>query len=356
MKKNSNRGTLDMTFSSPTLVHNNVPSLACVTDGQAQQHHDIDSYATQHYLALSAATRVTDARERFFSDINGDYIAPHIFVVDDEGYLLGLVKVKNLLAASADSFLGDLMTGVKHALAVNQPRHEASVFLKQTAVTDIPVLNSGKMVGLLGPREIAQLIEDEGTEDSQLQGASSPLETPYLENSIFTLWRKRSVWLLLLFVAEAYTGTVIKSFEEQLETAIALAFFIPLLIGTGGNTGTQITSTLVRAMALGEVGLRDLGAILRKEVSAAVLIALTIGTAGFLRAWMLGVGFEVMTVVSLTLVAITVWSAVVSSIIPMLLRRVNIDPAVVSAPFISTLIDGTGLIIYFQIAKVMLTI
>lgn len=345
-----------MTFSNPTAVHNNAKPLAGVADNTLLHSHDIESYMTQNYLALSAATDVNTAREKFFSDIDSEYITPQIFVVDDEGYLLGLVTVKNLLNANTDAFIGDLMTGIKHSLLIDQPRYQVSVFLKQTAVNYIPVLNNGKIVGILGPQEIAELKEDEGTEDSQLQGASSPLETPYLENSIFTLWRKRSVWLLLLFVAEAYTGTVIKSFEDQLETAIALAFFIPLLIGTGGNTGTQITSTLVRAMALGEVGLKDLGAILRKEVSAAVLIALTIGTAGFLRAWMLGVGYEVMVVVSLTLIAITVWSAIVSSIIPMLLRRVNIDPALVSAPFISTLIDGTGLIIYFQIAKVMLTI
>jgi len=345
-----------MTFSTPTVVHNNTKSLSCAADNATQQSHDIASYMTQNYLALSAVTDVNTAREKFFSDIDSEYIAPQIFVVDDDGYLLGLVTVKNLLDANTDALIGDLMTGVKHSLLIDKPRHETSVFLKQTAVSYIPVLNNGKIVGILGPKEIAELKEDEGTEDSQLQGASSPLDIPYLENSIFTLWRKRSVWLLLLFVAEAYTGTVIKSFEDQLETAIALAFFIPLLIGTGGNTGTQITSTLVRAMALGEVGLKDLGAILRKEVSAAILIALTIGTAGFIRAWTLGVGFEVMTVVSLTLIAITIWSAVVSSIIPMLLRRINIDPALVSAPFISTLIDGTGLIIYFQIAKVMLTI
>lgn len=345
-----------MTFSTPTVMPTAAPSLASGTETSVQHHHSIESYMTQNYLALSAATSVHTARAHFFADIKSEYIAPQIFVVDEEGYLLGLVTVKSLLDASVDTFIGDLITGVKVSLTTDKPRHEASILLKQAAVNYIPVLNNGKIKGILGPQEIAQLKEDESTLDSQLQGASSPLETPYLENSIFTLWRKRSVWLLLLFVAEAYTGTVIKSFEDQLETAIALAFFIPLLIGTGGNTGTQITSTLVRAMALGEVGLKDLGAILRKEVSAAVLIALTIGAAGFLRAWTLGVGTEVMIVVSLTLIAITVWSAIVSSIIPMLLRRVNIDPALVSAPFISTLIDGTGLIIYFQIARVMLTI
>ena len=160
--------------------------------------------------------------------------------------------------------------------------------------------------------------------------------------------------LLLLFVAEAYTSSVLQHFEEALESAIALAFFIPLLIGTGGNSGTQITSTLVRSMALGEVRLRDMGRVIRKEVSTSLLIAITLGLAGCLRAWMMGIGMEITLIVSLTLVCITLWSAVVSSVIPLTLKRVGIDPAVVSAPFIATLIDGTGLIIYFKIAQYFL--
>lgn len=162
------------------------------------------------------------------------------------------------------------------------------------------------------------------------------------------------MWLLLLFVAEAYTSSVLQHFEEALESAIALAFFIPLLIGTGGNSGTQITSTLVRSMALGEVRLRDMGRVIRKEVSTSFLIALTLGLAGCLRAWMMGIGMEITLIVSLTLVCITLWSAIVSSVIPMMLKRIGIDPAVVSAPFIATLIDGTGLIIYFKIAQYFL--
>ena len=207
------------------------------------------------------------------------------------------------------------------------------------------------MIGCLNEKEIARLLADEVTEDAQLQGATLPLDKPYLEISPVVLWKKRELWLLLLFIAEAYTSSVIQHFEEALESAIALAFFIPLLIGTGGNSGTQITSTLVRAMALGEVGMRDLGRILRKEMSTAVLVAITLGTAGCIRAWMMGIGPEITLIVSITLVCVTLWSAVVSSVIPLVIKRLGIDPAVVSAPFIATLIDGTGLIIYFKIAQ-----
>ena len=225
--------------------------------------------------------------------------------------------------------------------------------LSERGLDLVPVVDKGELVGCLMEKEIAHLLEDDVTEDAQLQGATLPLEKPYLEISPWTLWKKRSVWLLLLFVAEAYTSSVLQHFEEALESAIALAFFIPLLIGTGGNSGTQITSTLVRSMALGEVRLRDMGRVIRKEVSTSFLIALTLGLAG-LRAWMMGIGMEITLIVSLTLVCITLWSAIVSSVIPMVLKRIGIDPAVVSAPFIATLIDGTGLIIYFKIAQYFL--
>ncbi|HEY3987133.1 magnesium transporter [Cedecea sp.] len=344
-----------MTFSTNTSAHSRASLAVSVKLPSSDSQNTVLAYLSQDYIALSPGTSVAEAQDLFCSGIKNEQIPSQIFVVDDDGHLFGMVPVKSLLQAEKDALLSDLIRAVGFSLAPEKTRHEACVEIKKAACNYIPVLSYGKLKGVLGPQEIAQLLEDENTLDSQLQGASSPLETPYLQSSVITLWRKRSVWLLLLFVAEAYTSSVIKSFEDQLEAAIALAFFIPLLIGTGGNTGTQITSTLVRAMALGEVGLKDLGAILRKEISASVLIALTIGTAGFIRAWMLGVGMEVMMVVSLTLIAITVWSAIVSSIIPMLLRKVNIDPAVVSAPFITTLIDGTGLLIYFEIAKVMLT-
>ena len=176
----------------------------------------------------------------------------------------------------------------------------------------------------------------------------------YHEDMLQVLAARGAVGDICLHYYDKNGHPVLQHFEEALESAIALAFFIPLLIGTGGNSGTQITSTLVRSMALGEVRLRDMGRVIRKEVSTSLLIAITLGLAGCLRAWMMGIGMEITLIVSLTLVCITLWSAVVSSVIPLTLKRLGIDPAVVSAPFIATLIDGTGLIIYFKIAQYFL--
>ncbi|HAT2326237.1 magnesium transporter [Citrobacter sp. S5] len=311
----------------------------------------IAQYMRTDFITLPDHLSVNGAREYFVSQLTTDDIPGQVFVVAGKA-LRGVLSIKRLLQEKDTSLnINHLTNSCLFHVKPDDERAQVVAELAEREVDLVAVVERGELVGCLMEKEIAHLQEDDVTEDVQLQGATLPLEKPYLEISPWTLWKKRSVWLLLLFVAEAYTSSVLQHFEEALESAIALAFFIPLLIGTGGNSGTQITSTLVRSMALGEVRLRDMGRVIRKEVSTSLLIALTLGLAGCLRAWMMGIGMEITLIVSLTLVCITLWSAVVSSVIPMVLKRIGIDPAVVSAPFIATLIDGTGLIIYFKIAQ-----
>ncbi|OYQ97849.1 magnesium transporter [Citrobacter freundii] len=311
----------------------------------------IAQYMRTDFITLPDHLSVNGAREYFVSQLTTDDIPGQVFVVAGKA-LRGVLSIKRLLQEKNTSLnINHLTDSCLFHVKPDDERAQVVAELAEREVDLVAVVERGELVGCLMEKEIAHLQEDDVTEDVQLQGATLPLEKPYLEISPWTLWKKRSVWLLLLFVAEAYTSSVLQHFEEALESAIALAFFIPLLIGTGGNSGTQITSTLVRSMALGEVRLRDMGRVIRKEVSTSLLIALTLGLAGCLRAWMMGIGMEITLIVSLTLVCITLWSAVVSSVIPMVLKRIGIDPAVVSAPFIATLIDGTGLIIYFKIAQ-----
>jgi len=312
----------------------------------------VAQYMNPNFITLPYTLTVKEAKLYFLSQLKTNEIPSLVFITARDYHLRGTLAVKTLLQCHDEDKPVYVM--MRHAFTKVTPddsRGDIAHILMEENIDILPVVANHTLVGVLGEREIARLIADENTADAQRQGASLPLDKPYLETSPWALWRKRAVWLLMLFVAEAYTGNVLKAFEDQLEAAIALAFFIPLLIGTGGNSGTQITSTLVRAMALGEVSLARLGAVLRKEISTSLLIAATIGLAAWIRAWMMGVGAEVTLVVSLSLVAITVWSAIVSSIIPMLLKKAGVDPAVVSAPFIATFIDGTGLIIYFKIAQ-----
>jgi magnesium transporter len=310
-------------------------------------------------IAVSSTTTAGQAIEQIRDNASRPglhtLIGAQVYVTGADEKLLGAVPFRDLVLAPADSALGglvddDIVTSVPLADA-----EDAAERLIDLRVEELPIVDANnRLLGVLTEDEALKILADEATEDAEKQGGSAPLEVPYLEASPWLLWRKRIVWLLVLFVAEAYTGTVLRAFEDEMEAVVALAFFIPLLIGTGGNTGTQITTTLVRAMGTGQVRFRDMGSVVVKELSTAVLISVAMALAGMVRAFTLGVGPQVMLTVSLTLGAIVLWSALVSSVLPLVLKKVKIDPAVVSAPMIATIVDGTGLMIYFLIAHATL--
>lgn len=301
-----------------------------------------DAVAT---LRADAATVRSDSR-------TGAYV----YVTDGDNRLLGVLAFRDLvLSAPQDAVSALTNTDVLSVSPLTDAEVAAQALMDNNLVAVPVVDDDNRLLGILTENTAADITEEEVTEDAERQGGSEPLEVPYLRASPWLLWRKRVGWLLLLFVAEAYTGTVLRHFEEEMEAVVALAFFIPLLIGTGGNTGTQITTTLVRAMATGQVRLRDVPAVLVKEMSTGMMIALTMALAALIRAWMLGVGPEITLTVCLTVAAIVLWSSFVASILPPVLKKLRIDPAVVSAPMIATIVDGTGLIIYFMIAHATLS-
>ena len=306
------------------------------------------------FLAIGDQETVGSAKQLIHDAWDNAQLFQNLYVVNNDHRLLGSISLKSLLIADPQLPVSELMDRETVRINARADQELAARLLIDRDISTLPVEDQGKLVGIFHVDDAADILELESTEDAEMQGGSSPLDTPYLQATPWQLWRKRVGWLLILFVAEAYTGTVLRAFEEQLEAAIALAFFIPLLIGTGGNSGTQITTTIVRAMAVGEVSMRNLGTVLKKELSTGLLISAAIAVAAWIRAWSLGVGPEIGMVVTLTIIAIVLWSATVASIIPMVLRRFRIDPAVVSAPFIATLVDGTGLIIYFEMAKWLL--
>lgn len=280
----------------------------------------------------------------------------YVFVTDADAHLLGVVAFRDLVLAGPEQVVAALTNDDVLSVSPLTDQEDAAQALMDYNLVAVPVVDAdNRLLGILTENTAGDITEEETTEDAERQGGSAPLEVPYLRASPWLLWRKRIVWLLVLFAAEAYTGTVLRHFEEEMEAVVALAFFIPLLIGTGGNTGTQITTTLVRAMATGQVRMRDLPAVLAKEMSTGAMIALTMALAAVIRAWTLGVGAELTVTVALTVAAIVVWSSFVASVLPPVLKKLRVDPAVVSAPMISTIVDGTGLIIYFMIAHATLS-
>ncbi len=240
------------------------------------------------FLAIGDQETVGSAKQLIHDAWDNAQLFQNLYVVNNDHRLLGSISLKSLLIADPQLPVSELMDRETVRINARADQELAARLLIDRDISTLPVEDQGKLVGIFHVDDAADILELESTEDAEMQGGSSPLDTPYLQATPWQLWRKRVGWLLILFVAEAYTGTVLRAFEEQLEAAIALAFFIPLLIGTGGNSGTQITTTIVRAMAVGEVSLRNLGTVLKKEISTGLLISAAIALAAWVRAWSLG--------------------------------------------------------------------
>jgi magnesium transporter len=221
----------------------------------------------------------------------------------------------------------------------------------------VPVLEAdGSVVGFVTVDDVIDVIREEETDDILQMAAveSGALEKPYFENPVPRVVRKRVVWLLLLFVGGTMTSAVLRYFEGALAQVVALSFFIPLLIGTGGNAGAQTVMTIIRSLTLGEVGFKDAARVLMREAGTGLALGLLIGAAAFVQARVAGASNTLALTVAITMVTICIWSTTVGSMVPLVASRFGIDPTVLSAPLITTLVDATGLIIYFSIAKAIL--
>ena len=296
--------------------------------------------------ALAQLGRVAEAAET----------VSYVYVTDPgTDRLLGVLSLRNLVLSPRWKLVSQVMNPDVTHVRADADQETAARLLRERHLLALPVVDDeDRLLGVITADDAAEILLEEAGEDIERLGGSEPLEEPYLRASIGHLYRKRVVWLLVLFVAEAYTGTVLRHFETTLSEMVSLAFFVPLLIGTGGNVGSQTVTTLVRAMGVGEVDVPDLPRILLRELAVGSLLGLTMGLATYVRAWTLGVGVEIGPVVAVTGLFVVIWAALVAGALPLILRRLRIDPAVVSAPLITTLVDGTGLFIYFTIARLML--
>lgn len=315
------------------------------------------SLATVDYIFARNSWTVEQALQHVRKVGREAEIVSYVYVLDMLGRLVGVVSLKEMILAKAGTKLSEIVREEVISVPAELHQQDAADLLSRYDLVALPVVAADqRMIGIITVDDLIDVIHEEATEDIHKLGGSQPLEEPYLKNSVWHLFRKRIGWLLILFVAEAYTGNVLRHYEDTLSEVIALSFFIPLLIGTGGNSGTQTVTTLVRAMAVGDVKFQDLFKVLRKELSTGVMIGACMGLVAFFRAELLGVGFDIGTVVAVTAIFIVIWASIVSAVLPLILHKLKIDPAVVSGPFIATLVDGTGLIIYFTMARIMLNL
>lgn len=279
-----------------------------------------------------------------------------IYVVDDDGRLVGVLSLRELVAAPDGTTVGDVMRREVVTVPDSADRAEVASITSEYDLVAIPVVDGfGHLVGVITVDDVIDAIVEEQTEDVQRLGAVQPLDDPYFLAGFWNVARKRVGWLVVLFVGEMFTGNAIGANEATLAQAISLTLFIPLIISSGGNSGSQSASLITRALAVGDVEIGDALRVLMRELGHGLVLGACLGVIGFVRALM-GHSAALAGVVSLSLVLVVVVGAVVGGMLPLLLRRVGLDPAVASSPLVASIVDVTGILIYFAVARQLLNL
>ncbi len=279
----------------------------------------------------------------------------YLYVVDRDNHLIGVVPIRSLIVAKPEATIDSIMMPDVVSVPVTADQEELAEFISRYDFVAMPIVDEqNHLLGVVTVDDALDVLAEEATEDIQRLGGSEPLANPYFAVSVFQMVRKRAVWLLLLFVASLLTSTVIRSFEMLLTSFVILNAFIPLITGTGGNAGSQTVTTVIRAIAVDEVRPNDVGRAWRREVSVGLILGLFLGLVGLVVAALLGGDLIIGIVVGLTLPLVVIWSNTIATLVPMAAERLNIDPTVISAPMITTIVDASALLIYFLIARLVL--
>ncbi len=286
-----------------------------------------------------------------------------IYVVDEDHRLIDDIRIREVLLAPLHANVKDLLDGQVIALKATDDKQTAVGVFRKYDRTALPVIDTkGLLVGIVTIDDVLDVAEEQATREIQQFGGLEALDEPYVETPFWALVRKRASWLVILFLGEMLTATAMGYFEAEISRAVVLALFVPLIISSGGNSGSQAATLIIRAIALGEVKLHDWGMVLRRELASGLMLGVILGSIGFLRIalWssfstLYGPHWPLVGVtVALSLVGIVLWGTLSGSMLPFVLKRFGFDPATSSAPFVATLVDVTGLIIYFTVATIVL--
>ena len=287
-----------------------------------------------------------------------------IYVINEHGQLVDDVRIRDIILAAPDKRIEDVIDGRVVSLKVNDDQENASQVFKMNNRVALPVVDENNiLLGIVTIDDMLWVANEEFSEDMQKMGGTEALNEPYLDIPLLKLFRKRVGWLIVLFIGELLTATAMGHFEDEIAKALVLALFVPLIISSGGNSGSQASTLIIQAMAVGEIHLSDWWRVLKREIISGLLLGTVLGLLGFLR---VGIWHSVMpeiygphwamigATVGFSLIGVVLWGTLTGSMLPILLKKLGADPAVSSAPFVATLVDVTGLIIYFSFAYLFL--
>ncbi len=322
------------------------------------EEHTAGGIMTTEFVSLSPEMTVADALKHIRQVAREKESIYACYVIEPgAGKMAGAVSLRDLVMAEMGQRVADVMRRKPVTVMVDDDQETVANKIAKYNLLAVPVLEKdGSLVGFVTVDDVIDVMIEEQTEDILRMAAVEPgaLDRPYFDNPVFHVVRKRIGWLLFLFVAGTLTSKVLHSFEDELKAVVALNFFVPLLIGTGGNAGAQTVMTVIRSLSLGEIGVHNAWRVCMRESTTGLLVGVLIGLIAFGQAYWVTHDVLLALTIAATVCAICLWSTTVGSIIPIIAHRIGVDPAVLSAPLITTLVDATGLLIYLTIAKMIL--
>ena len=319
---------------------------------------------TPDYVYVYAHNTVTEVYDTIRKFGKNSETTDVIYVINENGELLDDIRIRDFILATPEKLVSDLMDDRVVALNVNDDQEHANTVFKMNNRVALPVTDdNNKLLGIVTIDDMLWVANEEFSEDMQLMGGTEALNEPYLDTPLLKLFRKRIGWLVVLFLGELFTASVMGYFEDEIKKAVVLALFIPLIISSGGNSGSQASTLIIQAMAVGEITIAHWWRVLRREITSGILLGSVLGIIGFTRVliWhsiapaLYGEHYiRIAFSVGCSLIGVVLWGTLSGSMLPLLLKRLGADPAVSSAPFVATLVDVTGLLIYFSMAYLFL--
>jgi magnesium transporter len=319
---------------------------------------------TPDYIAVQVDWNVQEVLDHIREVGKNSETIDVIYVVNDKGEFIDDMRIREILLAKPETLVGDIIDYRSITLRVNDDQEVANEVFKMNNRVALPVIDDKNiLLGIVTIDDVLWVASEEFSEDIQKIGGTEALDEPYLEMPILKLFKKRVVWLIVLFLGEMLTATAMGYFEDEIAKAVVLATFIPLIISSGGNTGSQASTLIIQAMALGEITISDWWRVMRREIFSGILLGSVLGLIGFIRLEIWNEifntygehGTQIGLAVGFSLLCVVLWGTVTGSMLPIILKRVGADPATSSAPFVATLVDVTGLVIYFSMAYLFMS-
>ncbi len=316
------------------------------------------SLMAMEYIHLKKGLTIKESIERIRKQKDDFVSYDSCFVTDNERKLLGYVTVKDLLINDPNTLIDNIMNECEHSVNTLADQEEVAAIFKDYDYSTLPVVDmEDRLVGIITIDDIVDIMEEETTEDIEKMAAITPSDKTYMKTGVFETWKKRIPWLLLLMISATFTGQIITHFESALSTYVILTAFIPMLMDSGGNAGSQASVSVIRSLSLDEIEYKDTFKVLWKEFRVAILCGITLALANFAKLMLVdNVSITIALVVCLTLIVTILIAKLIGSFLPILANKLGFDPAVMASPFITTLVDATSLIIYFRFATILLGI